>query len=86
MRVLCIKDSPDFAHTRNGIISVSESLRVKCGEVYTVAEEVTGYKGEKRWRLEEKPANCRYSKGYFSPLDNLKIDEFEVELVENINK
>lgn len=83
MRLLCIKDSKDFAHTRNGVITVPEHMKVKCGEIYTVAEEVTGYKGVKKWRLEEKPANCRYEKEYFSHLDNLEIGEFEIEIVKS---
>lgn len=81
MRVFCIKDSNDFVYMRNGIIIVFESMKVKCGEVYIVVEEVIGYKGVKKWRLEEKLKNCRYEKEYFLFLDNLKIGEFEVEIV-----
>jgi hypothetical protein len=84
MRLLCIKDSNDYAHTRNGMITIPEHMKVKCGEIYTVAEEVIGYQGVKKWRLVEKPANCRYEKHYFTPLSdnkNLKEDEFELEIV-----
>lgn len=84
MRVLCIKDSPDFAHTRKGIINVSEELRVKCGEPYTVIQEVTGYKGEKKWVLAEKPANCRYKKEYFSPISEVEELEEKKELTKLI--
>jgi len=80
MRVLCIKDSPDFAHTRTGVITVPEDLRVKCGLPYTVKQEVVGFRGEKKWVLVEKPANCRYKKEYFSPLSD--IEELEEEQVE----
>lgn len=72
MRVLCIKDSPEFAYTRNGKILVPEHMKVKCGLPYTVKEEVTGYKGEKKWVLVEKPANCRYKKEYFSPISEIE--------------
>lgn len=48
MRLLCIKDSTNLAHTRNRIISIPEELRVRCGNIYTVSAEVTGYKGEKK--------------------------------------
>lgn len=79
MKLLCIKDSPDFAHTRSGVITVPESLKVKCGEIYTVSAEVTGYRGVKKWQLHEKPTNCRYEKEYFSPLS--QIEALEKELI-----
>lgn len=72
MKLLCIKDSPDFAHTKSGIISVPESLRVRCGNIYTVTQEVNGYMGEKKWVLLEKPKHCRYKKEYFSPLNDIE--------------
>lgn len=80
MIVLCIKDSPDFAHTRKGIITVPENLRVKCGLLYTVKQEVVGYGGEKKLVLVEKPANCRYKKEYFSSIS--EVEELEEKLVE----
>lgn len=88
MKVLCIKDSPNFAHTKRGIITVSESLRVKCGLLYTVKQEVTGYQGEKKWVLEEKPTNCRYKKEYFSLVSEVEeLEEvYEKENIKNKNK
>lgn len=79
MKVLCIRDSPDFAHTRNGVVPITDSLKVKCGEIYTVKKEVVGYGGERKFVLVEKPSNCRYKKEYFSPLFS---DEVELEVCE----
>lgn len=86
MKLLCIKDSSDQAHTRNGIITVPEKLRVRCGNIYTVKQEVIGYKGERKWQLVEKPAHCRYNKEYFTEIyhnESLKEGEFEIEIVKS---
>ena len=86
MRLLCIKDSPDFGHTRSGIIKVPDNLKVKCGEIYTVSQEVTGYRGVKKYQLHEKPKNCRYEKEYFSPLSDieaLEADSIHLEVIKS---
>lgn len=82
MKVLCIEDSSEFMHTRNGKFTAPFHLRVFSGEYYTVIKEVVGYRGELKWVLSEKPSNCRYLKKYFAPLS--EIDE--VELSKNREK
>jgi hypothetical protein len=74
MKVMCIKSS-EVAYTRRGLITAPDHMKVHCGTLYTVIKEVPAYKGEMKYVLAEKPANCRYKKEYFAPLS--EIDETE---------
>lgn len=85
MKLLCIKDSNNYAHTRSGVIIVPEHMKVKFGEIYTVSAEVTGYRGVKKWQLHEKPSNCRYEKEYFSPISQAEYLENDLIHLEIIN-
>jgi hypothetical protein len=70
MKVLCIKDSEDIAYTRKGALKTPENMRIFYGEIYTVVDEVVGYKGELKWVLAERPQNCRYRKLHFALLSD----------------
>jgi hypothetical protein len=76
MKVICIQQSEDIAYTRSGPIKTPENMKVFEGEVYTVLDEVKGYKGEMKYRLAERPPNCRYRKPHFIPLS--EVDETEL--------
>lgn len=79
MKLLCIKDSEDYCYTRRGKFQTPLQMRINKGEIYTVSEEVVGYKGELKWTLKEKPKNCRYKKEYFKIL---RDDDFVEDLEE----
>lgn len=76
MKVICIRDSDNVAYTRSGPVSTPDNMKVFCGEIYTVLDEVRGYKGEMKYRLVERPRNSRYKKDQFIPLSD--IDETQL--------
>ena len=81
-KVICIQDTPSIGFSRGGKTNiVPPKLRCYCGEEYVVAEIVTGFQGELKYKLVERPSNYRYRKVYFSPLS--EIDE--TEMMRNYN-
>lgn len=84
MKVLCIKETEDVAYTKNGAIKIPDNMKLFIGEPYTVIAEVTGYKGEIKWVLAERPKNCRYKKEYFKTVDENTNDNF-VQPLKDLN-
>jgi hypothetical protein len=82
MKVICIKDSEDIAYTRKGPQKTPENMRIFYGYIYTVVDEVVGYKGELKWVLAERPRNCRYRKLHFAILS----DKEEIKQEKEVNK
>lgn len=85
MKVVCIKDSEDTIYTRKGPQRTPENMKIFYGDIYTVVDEVVGYKGEKKWVLAERPSNCRYRKIYFALLsDEDESIKIETEILKQI--
>lgn len=83
MKVICIKDSEEIAYTRRGPLKTPENMKIFYGEIYTVVDEVVGYRGELKWVLAERPANCRYRKLHFAIISD---EEESIKLKEKITK